>query len=1053
MPDSPSPGSRNIESPPASPTFRFRYPSVRNPYQDFLLHRPLVFDDVEDITPRQVLVGYWHVLNQPRQSRLLLAKAWLTNTSKILVAKSRLDARESVVRLVSRVARIEHNAAKSNRLMEWASALSLDPDASIDPDESPDNIWHPVTPPRPTLATSSRNHAERFRAVIFSGEGDVGMIEEAAEDAKKRRRAASPAQLGEASVPAPIVQDHERATAGGAMNVDDIDILEHDLAVGDDAADGVDAPFLGPRMRRPTWKILQQRHASHPAPRTAAEQSTGSVPSPSPSSSDSTPLDPFESAFCTPPNQYGIFREYPTKPTHDPTSPLPSPPSVLPSTLPIAAPEQHSAAEDVDTQVKSPPNPWHPFSNRTTFELLKWQWTGSNHKSETEFKRLLHIFDSSDVDQADVHQLAQGYDAEIRRIDEYINSSPERPDITAPSGQAPSRSNSPEAVDPVTFSTPLKAAPWNESSIRVPVPDGKLHPSMDDVPHFTVDGLLHRSLVDMVKEIFSDPKSHHFHYTPFKEFHQTPGVHPSDNSSPKSRMYSEIFTSDAMLDAHIDLQRSPGEPGCTLEKVVAALMVYSDSTHLALFGTASAWPMYLFIGNQLKALRAKPRAGACHHLAYLPKVVRFVGALLATIRNLGTYERRRHTKARTDDSERQQRVNQARDGIYLKGVALGNKLIDMSLRSRSEIPTQNVFSKQLAQFGGDYFSLFVPDLMHEIELGTWKSLFVHLLRILHAQGGDSIQRLNESYRSVPLFGESTIRRFSNNASAMKKLAARDFEDLLQCSLPVFEGLLDDEGHDDEIQRLLYTFAEWHVLAKLRLHTEETLAALDHATQEIGRQLRRFENGLCNHYNTTELPSEEAARNRRRKTKGAVSMASGKRTKQPAKKKKGDDATTIGPKVKKFNMKTYKFHSMGDYTSAIQHFGTTDSYSTQMGELQHRFLKVFYIRTNKKRAARQMSKHEARMRLEHHVANNLHRLKGRPPVSTTKRSLTKRHRDLSQFEVSMLHSSPLYIPDEHHIIAKSQNDSRDLYALVGDNSEDGAFTVRGLHPCVTTVLSD
>jgi hypothetical protein len=32
---------------------------------------------------------------------------------------------------------------------------------------------------------------------------------------------------------------------------------------------------------------------------------------------------------------------------------------------------------------------------------------------------------------------------------------------------------------------------------------------------------------------------------------------------------------------------------------------------------------------------------------------------------------------------------------------------------------------------------------------------------------------------MPTFGSSTIRRFASNASEMKKLAARDFEDLLQ----------------------------------------------------------------------------------------------------------------------------------------------------------------------------------------------------------------------------------------------------------------------------------
>jgi hypothetical protein len=39
--------------------------------------------------------------------------------------------------------------------------------------------------------------------------------------------------------------------------------------------------------------------------------------------------------------------------------------------------------------------------------------------------------------------------------------------------------------------------------------------------------------------------------------------------------------------------------------------------------------------------------------------------------------------------------------------------------------------------------------------------------------------LHFRYRQIPTFGRDTIRKFSNNASGMKKLAARDFEDLLQ----------------------------------------------------------------------------------------------------------------------------------------------------------------------------------------------------------------------------------------------------------------------------------
>jgi len=38
--------------------------------------------------------------------------------------------------------------------------------------------------------------------------------------------------------------------------------------------------------------------------------------------------------------------------------------------------------------------------------------------------------------------------------------------------------------------------------------------------------------------------------------------------------------------------------------------------------------------------------------------------------------------------------------------------------------------------------MFVPDLLHEFELGVWKAVFIHLLRILHSCGENKIQTLN-----------------------------------------------------------------------------------------------------------------------------------------------------------------------------------------------------------------------------------------------------------------------------------------------------------------------
>ncbi len=154
---------------------------------------------------------------------------------------------------------------------------------------------------------------------------------------------------------------------------------------------------------------------------------------------------------------------------------------------------------------------------------------------------------------------------------------------------------------------------------------------------------------------------------------------------------------------------------------------------------------------------------------------------------------------------------------------------------------------------------------------------------------------------------------------MKKLAAWDFEDLMQCSLPVFEGLLD-QPHDDNVQKLLFTFAEWHALAKLRMHTDETLNSLDRSTKDIGRQLRHFEKHTCTAFDTKELPKEEAARTRRQARKKTATT--------PGATASSKQSEARGPKKKVFNMMTYKLHSMGDYVRSIRRFGTTDSYSTQ-----------------------------------------------------------------------------------------------------------------------------
>lgn len=170
---------------------------------------------------------------------------------------------------------------------------------------------------------------------------------------------------------------------------------------------------------------------------------------------------------------------------------------------------------------------------------------------------------------------------------------------------------------------------------------------------------------------------------------------------------------------------------------------------------------------------------------------------------------------RVDDVERQGRVDEARTNLYENGYALSGDKVDGALKDGSLVPTlvnppnpcslhhadllQNAFSQTLFKFGFDFFRMLTVDLLHEYELGVGKDFLTHIVRILEFLGPDKVQAFNEryvislslpeiglltlvltSFRQVPAFGE-TIRRFEGDVSEMKRLAAHDFEDLLQVS--------------------------------------------------------------------------------------------------------------------------------------------------------------------------------------------------------------------------------------------------------------------------------
>ena len=159
---------------------------------------------------------------------------------------------------------------------------------------------------------------------------------------------------------------------------------------------------------------------------------------------------------------------------------------------------------------------------------------------------------------------------------------------------------------------------------------------------------------------------------------------------------------------------------------------------------------------------------------YLEFVLTFNRVLLACVRSLGAcpcprcfirkehisglgtkVDGQRRAKLRKSNQRYQDKIETARKIIYEKGYVVNSKAVDDVIGSESFTPTrvsqagclykhpltiisQSAFISALSQFGLNFFPLFVVDLMHEFELGVWKAVLTHLIRILYAQGPDII---------------------------------------------------------------------------------------------------------------------------------------------------------------------------------------------------------------------------------------------------------------------------------------------------------------------------
>ena len=233
------------------------------------------------------------------------------------------------------------------------------------------------------------------------------------------------------------------------------------------------------------------------------------------------------------------------------------------------------------------------------FRLMNWFYSGSNMKSVAELQSLVNnVLLADDYDRE--HLKNFNARSEIRRLDTEPGNGSSSIPFTHENG-------------------------WKQLTVRIKLPAENVKQTEDSAPELEVPDVYHRSLLEVFITAVQEESAKSFHYTPFSLFWK-----PTPESTPE-RVYSELYNSDAFLEEHRKVQQLPPEPGPQYERTIAAGMLWSDSTHLANFGTQSLWPGYTFFGNQSKYGRGKPSQFAAHHFTYIPSVSLFFKAGKSTI--------------------------------------------------------------------------------------------------------------------------------------------------------------------------------------------------------------------------------------------------------------------------------------------------------------------------------------------------------------------------------------------------------------------------------------
>ncbi|KAJ7116153.1 hypothetical protein C8R43DRAFT_1138022 [Mycena crocata] len=713
------------------------------------------------------------------------------------------------------------------------------------------------------------------------------------------------------------------------------------------------------------------------------------VPEPEPQPRPDAPEDEPQKWVKTEPNAHGLYKVFPNRPTHDPDDTI---------SLDDLCRSSQLLTDTSETTASTPA--WFPFINSTVARLMIWFHTGSNLKSIAELDSLINnVILHEDFDRKHLEDFSAI--RENKRLDDETNMAPGQPPSGWTSSSVKLKLPAPKVCIPEEVAAEFEVTGILYRPLLDVMTEAFQSPAFEkfhitpfesrwDPNHDATDPDTILEDANMALDNNGLPPLRDGHQAVYGEIYTSPRMLQAHNALPRDPLQPNIET---IIAAYMFWSDSTHLANCgdaslwplytffgNLSKYIRAKPTANAGYHQAyfpslpdslkdfyrnLFGVAASsdvlahlkrelmhaiWDLLLtpkFIHAYVHGIIIKCYDGVERRI--FPRFFTY-GAdypekvLLATIKyfggcpcprcfieknqipDMGTKaDMKRRKNVREDTSWWRRKIETARKFIFDKGILVAGSAVNRLLKSQSWVPKRNTFSK-LAEFGFNLFSMFVPDLLHEVELGV--SLFIHTLRLLQAECSQAVGKLDERFRQIPTFGRSTIRRFHRNVSDMKQMAARDFEDILQCLMPALEGLLPGD-HNDILLDLWFTLAAWHAYAKLRLHSSSTIQSFRNVTTELGVRARKFLRTTCEEYVTFELDKEVAKRARR----DAQKNAAGNKTVATN--------TTTTKKRKNWNTATYKYHALGDYPDVIPEVGTTDSYSTQIGELKHCEVKKFF----------------------------------------------------------------------------------------------------------------